>query len=392
MSQELPANDSLDFFSAQSGFTNRLASRFGLLQPQSRRFLRILLLILVTWVPLLVLAGMSGHVALHSEMISLFRDPEVNCRFLITIPLLELAEAFLASSLTIQARQLLNCGIISSQQRPQFEAIRDRIRQWHQTSLSEAVLFAIAVVTSIVFRMFVMSSASPGWERQGGVLTSAGWWHMLVSLPLLYFFLLRAIWVFTLWTLFLYRVSRLNLQLTPTHPDHAGGLGFLAWSLASFAPTALSFSTVVSAGFAYEIYHGGESLNSLKYHLIVYVILMTVIIHLPVIPFASRLTRCRFLGLLEFSSLAWRHDRAFDEKWIHQPQSRNQEKLLGTADVQSLADMGAAYEHVENMSLIPIDYKSAMAIAIASALPMLPLIGTEIPLQEIISKLGELLI
>lgn len=392
MHQNSPAESTGGFVPVQSGLTNRLFQRLGLLQPASRRALRIVVLILVTWVPLFVLSSLSGHVTGHSVTITLLRDPEVHCRFLIALPLLELAEVFLAISLSVQARQLMTCGVVSDSQKSRFDTILASVRRWHNSTWAEAVLLIVALGLSIVVRLFVMSDAATSWERQGGVVSPAGWWHVLVSLPLLYFFLLRAVWVFLLWAMFLGRIARLDLELTPTHPDRAGGLGFLAWGLVSFAPTVFSFSTVVSAGFAYEIYHRGESLQSLKYHLIVYVILMTILFHLPVLPFSLVLSRCRLNGLLDFGRLVWRHDRAFDEKWIDQPQSRNQEKLLGTPDVQSLASIATAYEHIQQMRLVPIDTKSATVLALAAAIPMLPLIGTEIPFQEILTKLAELLV
>ncbi len=44
------------------------------------------------------------------------------------------------------------------------------------------------------------------------------------------------------------------------------------------------------------------------------------------------------------------------------------------------------------MWLIPADMKAFAVLLLAALLPMVPLVGTEIPLQEIFSKLGELLI
>jgi hypothetical protein len=271
------------------------------------------------------------------------------------------------------------------------DSILQAIQRWHRWPLSEFLLFVLALATSIAMRLVIMKATASSWERQGGAVTLAGWWYMLVSLPMLYFLLFRAVWVFLLWTAFLTRISCLDLQLISSHPDHAGGLGFLGWGLAAFTPTIVAFSTVMSGGFAYEIYHHGETLDSLKYHLIVYVILITVIMHLPVIPFAAHLSRFRFRGLLEFSNLVIKHDRAFEEKWI-QPQSKNQEKILGSQDTQSLAGIAEGYEHIQEMRFIPWDSKAVTTIAIAAALPMLPLIGTEIPFRDIVLKLGEFLI
>lgn len=55
----------------------------------------------------------------------------------------------------------------------------------------------------------------------GRHLTVAGRWYAHVSIPLFQFLLVR--WYFGLfvWLLFRGRVSRLDLRLTPTHPDRA---------------------------------------------------------------------------------------------------------------------------------------------------------------------------
>ncbi len=52
----------------------------------------------------------------------------------------------------------------------------------------------------------------------------AGWWHLLVSLPLLLILFFGWIWRLALWARFLFLMSRLNLRLIPAHPDNVGGL------------------------------------------------------------------------------------------------------------------------------------------------------------------------
>jgi hypothetical protein len=198
--------------------------------------------------------------------------------------------------------------------------------------------------------------------------------------------------VFLLWGWFLHRVSRLDLELTPTHPDRAGGLGFIGWGLVSFSTVVIAFATVCSAGFADEILHKGESLESLKYHVGLFIICALVIVHLPLLAFLHCLMRCRLDGLLEFGALAWRHDQAFDEKWIKNRSKERDETLLGSADIQSLADIAMCYEHVERMWPIPFDPKAFAILVLAALVPMIPLLGTKIPLTEIFAKLGELLV
>jgi hypothetical protein len=233
--------------------------------------------------------------------------------------------------------------------------------------------------------------AGSTWERVGSTLTMAGWRYMLVSLPVLGFFLVRWLWIYLLWAGLLLRVSRFHLELTPTHPDRAGGLGFLGWGAATFALVLMAVSAVLSGGFAREIIHRGSSLDSLKYHVIIFVVLAVLILHLPLLAFTGKLARCRFRALLDFGTMVGRHDRAFDEKWVTLP-AGEQAKLLGSPDASSLADIAQAYEHVERMQLIPFDKKALGVIVAAELIPMIPLIGTAIPLAEIFSKLGEFMV
>ncbi len=59
------------------------------------------------------------------------------------------------------------------------------------------------------------------------VLAPAGYWYQFVSLPVFQFIMLR--WYFRLfiWGRLLWQVSRLDLNLVPSHPDGSCGLGFL---------------------------------------------------------------------------------------------------------------------------------------------------------------------
>ena len=206
------------------------------------------------------------------------------------------------------------------------------------------------------------------------------------------FFLLRWIWIFLLWAWFLIRVSRLDLELTATHPDRCGGLGFLGWGVASFSLVLMAVSAVLSGSFAREILHRGSSLDSLKYHVIVFVVLSIVILHVPLFAFIRRQARLRFRA----PAGIWRPwsggTTARSTKSGSSTRSPAPESLLGSPDVASLADIAMAFEHVDRMQLFPFDKKAVVVLAIAALIPMVPLVGTAIPITEIISKLGEFMV
>ena len=384
---------SLEFPLVESGFDHYLANRFRRNQSDlAVRLARMAVLVLVTWIPLLLLSLASGHASKGIIEVPLLHDPSMYGRFLFVLPMLEMAEVIVSLRFLVQVRHFVEAAIISENDRPRFDAAIREVIKIRSSKFTEIAMATLALGISITVRVIVIDTEGSNWQRLGSTTTLAGWWYALVSLPILLFFLIRWFCIFCLWSWFLFKVSRLDLQLTPTHPDHSGGLGFLGWGLASFSTILMAVSAVFSAGFAYEILHRNESLDSLKYHMIVFIVIAIVTIHAPLLVFADRLSRCRFTGLLDYSSLILRHDRAFDEKWIKQTCTETTEPLLGTPDIQTLAGIGTVYDHVDEMLFIPFDKKAFGVLVVSILLPMVPLVATAIPLQEILKKLVELVV
>jgi len=65
--------------------------------------------------------------------------------------------------------------------------------------------------------------------------------------------------------------------------------------------------------------------------------------------------------------------------------------VLGTADIQSLADFGNSYGLIESMKVLPIDPRTLIHLVVAAVLPMVPLLLTVMPFKEIIKLLLKLL-
>jgi hypothetical protein len=378
---------------ARGGLAHALSKRLGLEPPTpARRLLKVSLLVVFTWLPLVILSALNGHAWSGSVAIPLLLDPVVHTRFLLVVPLLELAQIVVETSLRVQMRHFLDSGLIPQRQRPEYQAIVAQVTRLRNTPLVEGVLLILAVSFSVLLRTVGnVQIHGSSWQRLGDTITPSGWWYILFSLPVLYFLLFCWAWLFLLWAWFLFRTSRLDLELTPTHPDRAGGLGFLGWGMASFALVVVAISAVLSGSLAREIIHGGSLLSSLKYHVIIFVIVVMAILHAPLLVFTGRLARCRFRGLLDFGNLIWAHDHEFDEKWIKNP-DRTRESLLGSRDVASLGAISRAFEHVDRMLLMPFDKKASLVLVLAALLPMIPLLGTSVPLGEILKALGEFLV
>jgi hypothetical protein len=59
------------------------------------------------------------------------------------------------------------------------------------------------------------------------------------------------------------------------------------------------------------------------------------------------------------------------------------EALLGSADLQSLADLGNSYSFVQEMRFVPFGLKDVTRLAAVTAVPLLPLALTVFALEEL---------
>jgi hypothetical protein len=92
-----------------------------------------------------------------------------------------------------------------------------------------------------------------------------------------------------------------------------------------------------------------------------------------------------------FGQLASRYTSGFRQKWLVGG-APSDEPLLGSGDIQSLADLANSYEVVRSMRAVPFDKGLVVRLAILIALPLLPLTLTMIPLEELAERLIKLLL
>jgi hypothetical protein len=102
--------------------------------------------------------------------------------------------------------------------------------------------------------------------------------------------------------------------------------------------------------------------------------------------FAPQLAQAKRNGLREYGTLAERYVREFDAKWLHGGASGD-EPLVGSADIQSLADLANSYEVVRTMNIAPITRDAVLRLAAATLMPIVPLLLTMMPLEELLRRL-----
>jgi hypothetical protein len=101
--------------------------------------------------------------------------------------------------------------------------------------------------------------------------------------------------------------------------------------------------------------------------------------------FTGHLWRCRFEGKILYADLATDYTRLFHARWIHEQQRG---ELLGSADIQSLADLGNSYDVVVRTRVFPFTPLTIALIAAAAIAPAIPVALLRIPLTELLTKVG----
>jgi hypothetical protein len=261
--------------------------------------------------------------------------------------------------------------------------------------LVEVVLVLFAILVSDLVLKQTLTLGVSAWYAIGVAgnlhVTKAGYWYEFVSSSILRFIILRWYFRLGLWYFFLWRVRGLPLHLNLFHPDRAAGLGFLAGSVFAFAPVLAAQTMLLAGIIADRIWRAGASLPSFKMEIIVVVAFLMLLVFTPLLFFTVQLDSAKRKANREYGILASEYVENFHRKWI-QERGAVGEPLLGTSDLQSLADLGNAGSAVSETRIVPFTKETVIRVAIIILFPLAPLTLTMLPLEQIIDQLIKLLI
>ncbi len=211
-------------------------------------------------------------------------------------------------------------------------------------------------------------------------------WYRLIAVPILQFFWYRWLWRLLVWAGFLWSISRLDLNLVGTHADQAGGLGFLGTAHTSLGILAVALSSVLSAEAAFLIVFQQAAIETFQVPFAAVLLFVELMFLGPLLLFTPILIRTRLAWLRDYGMLVTRYNRAFHEKWML-GQAATDEPLLGSADIQSLADLGTSFEYLRAMKVVPFSLRVILQLALVTSLPCLPLILLVVPVGKILELL-----
>lgn len=106
----------------------------------------------------------------------------------------------------------------------------------------------------------------------------------------------------------------------------------------------------------------------------------------PLVLFAGQLAQAKRIGLGEYGTLAERYVRDFDVKWLRGGAAAD-EALVGSTDIQSLADLSNSFEVVKGMRFAPVTRDAIVQPAAVTLVPIATLLLTIMPLKDLLQKL-----
>jgi hypothetical protein len=353
---------------------------------------RVLIIIAIGWIPLMVLCLI--HTLLHQDAkaMEFFGDIAVHARLLLAAPLFVLAEYIVLPRLESIRQHFADASLIAEDDRDRFQI---EVQKCHRMSArlqysGEIALCAYAL--AFIMLMTVSRQELPAWQlaSNGYSLSLAGWWHLVISLPLMLGLILGWLWRLIIWSRFLSAVARLGLRMVAAHPDQAAGLQFVAYSPRMFASVGFAISIVVAGTMANGVLHHGLSPLDHPAIPVVTAAVIAILFLSPPFVFTRLLVTAWRQGVFKYGDLASRVGKEFEEKWMG-PGAHVDSSALSDPDFSSTTDLYSIVANVYNMRLTLFDYQGAIAIVVAALVPFIPVWLSVIPLKTLSKDLIGLL-
>lgn len=355
---------------------------------------RIGVITALAWLPLVPLTIFGGRFA-GGVRVPFVYDYEVHARLLFSLPLLVLAEIVVYIRMRAIAAQFLERQIVTREVRPAFDAVLSSAARLRNSVAAEIALALVVFLAGPFVWRGALALHSDTWYAtvtgSGPSYTAAGRWYTFVSVPVFQFILLRWYYRLFIWCRFLFQVSGLKLNLVPLHPDRCGGLGFLGNVASAFAPLLAAHTGLMAGFLANRILHEGAKLPDYKFEMIGMAAFLLAIVLGPLCVFAPSLNRARLAGLRTYGRLASDYVVDFAGKWAHGT-AQQSEPLLGSADIQSMADLDNSFAIVREMKLVPFGKETILRFIVIIAIPLAPLALTMFSLEELLKRLMQVVL
>lgn len=378
-----------EYFSiSEGGPFNRAVQKIGL----NTNAKQIVVALCITWLPLLIITAFEGTID-SGVSVPFLKDVSIHVRLLVVLPvLLTIKEIINSKSIDLE-RYFSNTLMNDAEKQVVLNKELKRVKRLINSGVPEIIFLLIIIALTISPLKGGLLSESTSWrfERGDTTLSFAGKWVVFISIPIFQFLILRWLWRYIIWALFLFRLARTPLNLQPTHPDQVAGLGIVADVHKYFGLIFLAINIIASGEMVTRILENPDSFQAIRGEAIANVAICVVLLFLPLFFFIIKLIMTRHYALMDLGNLGTTLSGKFEEEWL-----RNipiEKKVLeGKVSTNTLQDYSSIYRSTEKMRSVPFRLSDVVMVILILFIPYIPILLIHFSIIELLQKLFGLLV
>ena len=352
---------------------------------------RALFFALLTYVPIAAWALAQNRALPGSVEEPLLQHFGIHVRCLVAIPLLVIAEQ-VSHGITLRLLpQFVHAGLVAPEDRARFREVLRGVARLRDRTLPWAIVVG---VTLSVSWLAPPPSANHELVWAGdppGGFAFVAFWFDWVMRPVASVLIFAWLWRLVLCFVLNARLARLPVRIVPTHPDGAGGLGFVDLLPMAFSPVVFAMSAVLASRWAHEVYYHDLHVAELRPQMIAFAAFVSVVFLAPILPWIRPLAAAKRTAELDYAALVARHGRLVHQRWIEH-QEIGDEPILSAPELGPVADTLDLYTAARKMKPIPIGRRSLAAILLPAAIPQLLVVALEVPIKDLLLQVASTLL
>ena len=348
-----------------------------------------LFLISITWVPLALLAIVAEVHWIQPAGQNFFLDFAAYGQLLIGLPMFLIAERVIDGQTRDAARCFLTTGVLEAGDAVRLHQLNGQVERLRKQLWPDLICIVLAYIVTASWVIPELYNDRVTWHAMGSIserqpLTWPGLLELGFVGPLTTYWWVRWSWKIGIWSWYLYRLSRLRLNLVASHPDKTGGIGFLSDAQTKFGIVILAYGfSNVAPTIGYKLAFEGATMAVVSVWGIAvgFVIGAPLLFTIPLFMFTKQLYQAKSRAMEMFQERSMERAQAFEGKWLKACSSGNYELMSGS-DLAGLNALNQVYAHIHAMRVVPFDMRSFSELASSALGPMVPLLPYLIDLPE----------
>ena len=336
---------------------------------------------LLSWLPIAIWWWTAGRAVSTATGEPLLQHFGVHVRCLVAIPILILAQGLAHRITTHLLPWFVKSGVITADKAPAFRDVVRGMQTLRNHTLPWVMIAGVAIVVAATGPMLTRAdelSWAMDATRSPPEFGFGGWWFLFVARPIYAALVLGWLWRVVLLTVLFRRISKLGLEFVPTHPDRAGGIGFVEHFAKMFIPVVFVLPAAVGSHWAHNVLYHDMDVHSLRVPFVIFLVVMLLTFVTPLLVFYGPLSGAR--------KLVGRHDDFVRRRWILHEKLPNDD-VLNAPELGPVADTVSLYDAIERMRVVPIGRSILILLGVPALIPLLLVFAIKVPITDILMKL-----